>query len=166
MHFSHRAGAARRTEGAQLVNGSRPGRKKHDGAVRRCVRLQPARRGALWRASAQGTRTPVPLHHSPRDRRRATQARGCRAATQKRVARRHYAYQDVTAGIHAAPGRAGAVSAPAPDPLSRRAGAQCWIACRDRAGLAKECQRARRRTRARRAGAVGPGTPAPARFRY
>ena len=33
--------------------------------------------------------------------------------SQLRLARRHHAYQDVAAGIHAAPGRAGAGSAPA-----------------------------------------------------
>ena len=41
------------------------------------------------------TRTAVPLHHPPRDRQRTAQAywRGrCRAATQKRLARRHHAH--------------------------------------------------------------------------
>ena len=72
------------------------------------IAASAARRGALWRLSAQGTRTAVPLHHAPRDRQRTGEARwigGCRAATQKRVARRHHAHQDVAAGIYAAPGR-------------------------------------------------------------
>ena len=41
----------------------------------------------------------------------------------KRLARRHAAHQDVAAGIHTAPGRASAASAPASDPFSRSDGA-------------------------------------------
>ena len=43
-------------------------KKATAGTVRRCAQLQPACRGALWHTSAQGTRTPVPLHHAPGDR--------------------------------------------------------------------------------------------------
>ncbi len=34
MHLSHRTGAARGTEGAELAHGARPGRENHAGAVR------------------------------------------------------------------------------------------------------------------------------------
>lgn len=73
VHVSHRAGAARRTEGAESAHRGRPGRAENAGAMRRIARLQTARRGALRHASAQGTRTAVPLHHPPRDRERAAQ---------------------------------------------------------------------------------------------
>jgi len=69
---------------------------------------------ALWGASAQGTRTPVPHYHPPGDRQRTAQAqwrRRCRAATEERLSRRHHAHRHVAAGIHAAPGRAGAAAA-------------------------------------------------------
>ena len=160
LGLSHRAGAARRTEGAERANGGRSGRNKHDGPVRRCARRNPGEAQRIpgivattpcpktipdFAALLPGY-TPVPLHYRPRDRQRTAQARwiaGCRAAAQKCVARRYHAHQDVAAGIHAAPGRAGATTAPASDPLSRRAGAQGRAACRDRAGSTAEYLRAR-----------------------
>ena len=122
LGLSHRAGAARRTEGAERANGGRSGRNKHDGAVRRCARrsLGGARRIPRIVATTPCPKTipdcaalhpgytPVPRHHRPRDRQRTAQARwigGCRAATQKRMARRHRAHQDVATGIHAAHSR-------------------------------------------------------------
>ena len=75
VHLLHRAGAERRTEDAEPANGGRPRRENHCSPVRRCARVQPACRGTLWRASAQGTRTAVPLHHPPRYRQRTAQAR-------------------------------------------------------------------------------------------
>ncbi len=68
-----------------------------------------------------------PRYHPPRDRQRTAQAqsrRPSRAATEERLSRRHHAHRHVAAGIHAALGRAGAASAPASDPLPRRARAQ------------------------------------------
>ncbi len=58
----------------------------------------------------------------PACRQRTAQAqwrRRCRAATEERLSRRHHAHRHVAAGIHAAPGRAGAAAAPASDPLPR-----------------------------------------------
>ena len=65
----------------------------------------------------------------------------------------------------AAPGRAGAATAPASDPLSRRARPQCRAARRDRAESSGGYRQAQGRTRARRAGAHGVGAPAQASFR-
>ena len=103
LGLSHRAGAARRTEGAERANGGRSGRNKHDGPVRRCARRNPGEAQRIpgivattpcpktipdFAALLPGY-TPVPLHYRPRDRQRTAQARwigGCRAATKKRVA--------------------------------------------------------------------------------
>ncbi len=59
------ADAACGTEGAELAHRARPGRENHAGTVRPGARFQPACRGALWCASAQGARTVVPLYHPP-----------------------------------------------------------------------------------------------------
>ena len=67
--------AARRPEGAESAHRARPGRQSPLGPVRPGARVQPACRGALRRASAKATRTPVPLHHASGDRQRAARAR-------------------------------------------------------------------------------------------
>ncbi len=73
-----------------------------------------------------------------------------------------------SANRRSAPGRsrcASAATAFASDAFSRRARTPCRAARRDRAGPTAEYQRARRRTRAQRAGADGVGAPAQASFR-
>jgi hypothetical protein len=44
VHSSHRAGAARWTEGAEPAHGGRPGRENQGGLVQRCARLKSWRR--------------------------------------------------------------------------------------------------------------------------
>ena len=71
--------------------------------------------------------TPVPLHHPPRHCQRTTDTqscRRCRAATQEPLPRRDHPHRDVTAGVHAAPGRACPASKVASHPLPWRARAQ------------------------------------------
>jgi hypothetical protein len=74
LHVSNRRWAARRTQGAELVNHLPSRRTRHASTVRQCARLEPARGGALWRRSARATRTPVPLYHAPRHCQRTAQA--------------------------------------------------------------------------------------------
>jgi hypothetical protein len=75
VHLSPRAGAACRTESVELAHRTRPGRENRAGPVRQCARLQPACCGVLWRPSAQGTRTAVPLYYASRNRQRTAASR-------------------------------------------------------------------------------------------
>ena len=69
----------------------------------------------------------MPLHHPPRAGQRARSDQRGRtggAEAEDPLARRHYAPGDVTVGVHAAAGGAGAKAKAVPHPLSWRAGPQ------------------------------------------
>ena len=166
--------AAKATRGAKSTepaNRPQPSGRFHAAGLRQRARLQPACGSTLWRPSAQGARTPVPLYHPPGDCQRTAETqsrRPSRAAAQEPLPRRHHPYRDVAVGVHAALSRIGPASAAASDSLPWRARTPRQVACCDRSQSSRSRQPSTQspRTCAGLASAHELGVPAETRIRY
>ena len=91
--------------------------------TRRCAAAPVSARSSNACAATSPAR-PLPMNGSRRNR-----AGQVVLQLKSAYPRRHHPRRHVAAGIHAAPGRPGAASAPASDPLPRGAGTPCEAAC-------------------------------------